>query len=71
MDKWTTMDEVFSSIMFYADQSNKTKIYTKPEYEGESTIQVSEDSPQARFPPGSPKRTIIHMERQVSKTRSQ
>ena len=36
------MDEVFSSITFYADQSNKTKIYAKPEYEGESTIRVSE-----------------------------
>ena len=42
VDKWTTMDKVFSSITFYADQSNKTKMYTKPEYEGESTIQVSE-----------------------------
>ena len=35
------MDEVFSSIMFYTDQSNKTKIYTEPEYEGESIIRVS------------------------------
>ena len=42
VEKWPTMDEVFSSIMFYADQSNKTKIYAEPEYEGESTIQVGE-----------------------------
>ena len=42
VDKWTTMDDVFSSIMFYADQSNKTKIYAEPEYEGEFTIWVSE-----------------------------
>ena len=42
VDKWTTMDEVFSSITFYADQSNKTKIYTEPEYKGDSTIWVSE-----------------------------
>ena len=42
VDKWTTMDEVFSLIMFYADQSNNTKIYAKPEYEGDSTIQVRE-----------------------------
>ena len=42
VEKWTTMDEVFSSVMFYAEQSNKTKIHAKPEYEGESTIQVSE-----------------------------
>ena len=32
------MDEVFSLITFYVDQRNKTKIYTEPEYEGESTI---------------------------------
>ena len=32
------MDEVFSLITFYTDQSNKTEIYTEPEYEGESTI---------------------------------
>ena len=32
------MDEVFSLITFYADQSNKTKIYTELEYEDESTI---------------------------------
>ena len=38
LNKWTTRDEVFSLITFYAEQSNKTKIYTKPEYEGESTI---------------------------------
>ena len=42
VDKWATMDEVFLSIMFYADQSNKTKIYAEPEYEGELTIWVSE-----------------------------
>ena len=36
------MDEVFSLIMFYTDQSNKTKVYTKPEYEGESAIRVRE-----------------------------
>ena len=35
------MDKVFASITFYADQSNKTGIYTKLEYEGDSTIQVS------------------------------
>ena len=32
------MGEVFSLIMFYADQSNRAKIYNEPEYEGESTI---------------------------------
>ena len=42
VDKWTTIDEVFSSVIFYADQRNKTKIYAEPEYEGESTIWVSE-----------------------------
>ena len=41
VDKWTTMDEVFSSVTFYADQRNKEKIYNEPEYEGESTIWVS------------------------------
>ena len=41
-NKWTTMDEIFSTIMFYADQSNKTKIYAEPEYEDELTIWVSE-----------------------------
>ena len=40
VDKWTTMDEVFSSITFYADQSNKTKIYAELEYKEDSTIQV-------------------------------
>ena len=35
------MDEEFSSIMFYADQRNKTKIYAEPEYECELTIWVS------------------------------
>ena len=32
VDKWSTVDEVFSSIMFYTDQSNKTRIYFKLEY---------------------------------------
>ena len=36
------MDEVFLPITFYTDESNKTKIYAEPEYEGELTIQVSE-----------------------------
>ena len=42
LDKWTTMDEVFSLITFYVNQSNKTKIYNEPEYEGELTFWVSE-----------------------------
>ena len=54
-NKWTPMDEVFSSITFYADQSNKTKIYTKPEYEGESTIQVSKVHTRQGFHQGHPK----------------
>ena len=29
VDKWSTMDEVFNSITFYADQSNKTRIYSR------------------------------------------
>ena len=41
VDKWMTMDEVFTSITFYADQSNKTRMYAEPEYEQESAIQVS------------------------------
>ena len=34
VDKWMTMNKVFTSIMFYADQSNKTRIYTEAEYKG-------------------------------------
>ena len=36
-----TMDDVFASIMFYEDQSNKTRIYSELEYEWQSTIWVS------------------------------
>ena len=48
--KWTTMDKVFDSITFYADQSNNTRIYAKPEYRGESTIWVSEVNQRQGFP---------------------
>ena len=56
------MDEVFSSITFYADQSNKTKIYAKPEYEGDSTIQVSEVNQRQGFHQLSAERAVIHLE---------
>ena len=45
-----TMDIVFASITFYADQSNQTKIYAEPEYEGESPIQVSKVNQRHGFP---------------------
>ena len=41
VDKWSTVDDIFTSVMFYADQSNKTRMYAEPEYEGDSTIWVS------------------------------
>ena len=50
VDKWSTMDEVFTSIMIYVDQSNKTRIYSKPEYKWESLIQVSEVMQRQIFP---------------------
>ena len=31
------MDEVFTSIIFYTDQNNKTRIYSEPEFKREST----------------------------------
>ena len=54
------MDEVFSSITFYTDQSNKTKIYTEPEYEGESTIRVSEVHHRQGFHQGHQKENHTH-----------
>ena len=50
VDKWTTMDEVFTSITFYADQSNKTRIYSKLECERESTIWTSGVTQRQGFP---------------------
>ena len=70
VDKWTTMDEVFSSIMFYIDQSKLNKNICQARVWRQIYSLSKQGSPQARFPPGSPKRTITPMERQVSKTRS-
>ena len=69
VDKWTTMDEVFSSIMIYADQSNKTRVYAKLEYEGESIIWVSEVNQRQGFPLVSTKRAIIYLEGRVPKNK--
>ena len=45
-----TMDKVFALITFYADQSNKTRIYSELEYKWESVIQISEVTQRQGFP---------------------
>ena len=50
VDKWSTMDEVFTSITLYTDQSNKTRIYSKLEYKRESLIWVSKVTQGQGFP---------------------